>query len=695
MTKKTFLTFGCFGSVAVLLPLSGCVGSLPEAQRPNIVVILADDMGYSDIGCYGSEIQTPNLDGLAAKGLRWTQFYNNARSCPSRAALMTGLYPHQAGMGWMAAADMQRAPYQGYLNRNCVTIAEVLRESGYGTYMTGKWHLSTDRQNKGRNSEGWPCRRGFDHFYGIPTGATNYFQADALVQDNTPVKHGDGFYSTTAFADTAAAYITRHDFRKKPLFLYLAFNAPHWPLHARQEDIDKYQDTYKVGWDKIRSARFRKQRELGLFQDGVTMSPRDSAVAAWDSLKPEERQDFAQRMAIYAAQVDAMDQGIGHVIQALKDAGQFDNTVILFMSDNGACAEFQSSGKSKAPTGWEDTFESYRINWANVSSTPYREYKHWTHEGGIATPLIVSWPTGIPRKMNGLFVREYGYFTDIMATCSDLAGADYPTEYAGNAILPMEGVSLKPNFSGATTGRGMTFWEHEANIAVRDGKWKLVVKNQEGRPFSLADKLELYDMEQDPTELHNLASRDSVRVRRMFTAWTEWAERVGALPLSTESYGQRQQKFKRIINGEFEDNFGDWDLSSRKPAEVTFSIDENARLSGRKSALVDITAAGDKPADAMLRWIFPLEKAATIDVGFQYTCSEGNTVFLRIESLKDLGNKRLDKAIQLKPESGSYSFRNIRLPEKGRYQIAFYFGKSRPGKIWIDSVELKFNEHEQ
>ncbi|MCF0176034.1 MAG: arylsulfatase, partial [Bacteroidales bacterium] len=397
MNSKRKISY--FGAAALALPMAACAQK--GDPRPNIIVILTDDMGYSDLGCYGGEILTPNIDNLAENGLRWSQFYNNARSCPSRAVLMTGLYPHQAGMGWMACADLQVPSYQGYLNRNCVTIAEVLDEADYETYMVGKWHLCSERQCWGEVKETWPVGRGFQHYYGIPEGASHYFHAKMVIDEQRQPVTGDDFYITDALSDHAAQYVTEHDYSKKPLFMYLAYNAPHWPLHALQEDIDKFVDIYKAGWDNIRETRFAKQVAMGLFDESVQLSPRDVKVPAWDTLTPEQQEEFTMRMAIYAAQVHSIDRGVGKVVEALKANGQFDNTVIMLMDDNGACAEHISSGKSKEVTGKADTYESYRINWANVSSTPYREFKHYTNEGGIASPLIVSWPKGIDSSRNG------------------------------------------------------------------------------------------------------------------------------------------------------------------------------------------------------------------------------------------------------------------------------------------------------
>lgn len=678
------LNFIGLAGAAMALPLAaqGADKVKPKQDRPNIIVILTDDMGYSDIGCYGGEIMTPNIDGLAANGLRWSQFYNNARSCPSRAVLMTGLYPHQAGMGWMAAAGLETPEYQGYLNDNCVTIAEALGNGGYETYMVGKWHLCSDRQCNGNVTERWPMARGFQHYYGHPEGASHYFHANLVEGDKRLPTTGDGFYLTDAITDRAAEYISGHDYDEKPLFLYLAFNAPHWPLHALPEDIEKYKDTYKAGWDRLREERFARQKAMGLFNDSVELSPRDAKVPAWDDLSAEEQKDFAMRMAIYAAQIDAVDRGVGKVVKALKDRGEFDNTLIMFMDDNGACAEHISSGKSKIPTGKADTYESYRINWANLSSTPYREYKHYTNEGGIATPLIVSWPKGIDKKLNGTFVREYGYFADIMATCCDAGKVTYPKSYKGHYIIPCEGVSLVPNFSDKPTGRGMTFWEHEVNIAVRDGKWKLNIHHVEFEEIDLS-KLELYDMEKDPTELHNLASVYPERAESMMNAWQEWAARIHAYPLSTDGYGHRAQGYKRMINGEFDDNFGHWNLSGKN--NVTYEIDTKNVISGKKTAKVTVVKKGDKPAAAAMKWNFPSTGEMTGNVGFSYRTDKPCTVWFRLEKGNDPANKALNEEIKLDKE-GTVSF-PVTL-EKGPYNLCFYFGETNPGTIWIDNVRL-------
>lgn len=678
---------------AAVLPLTACqtaAGPKEKTPRPNIIVILTDDMGYSDLGCYGGEIETPHIDQLAANGLRWSQFYNNARSCPSRAVLMTGLYPHQAGMGWMACADEQTPAYHAGLNNHCVTIGEVLTDAGYETYMVGKWHLCSERQCDGEVLETWPVQRGFRHYYGIPEGASHYFHA-RMVSGETrlPVTTDeDHFYITDALADSAATFVRRHDYSEKPLFLYYAFNAPHWPLHAHPEDIQRYRERYEAGWDVLRQKRFEKQIALGLFPEGTELSPRDESVPAWDSLTDEQRHEFVNRMAIYAAQVDAIDQGVGKLVQALKDAGQFDNTVIMLMDDNGACAESLGNRHGDEIDGSAATYESYRKNWANLSSTPYREYKHYTNEGGIATPLIVSWPAGISKKDNGRFVREYGYFADIMATCVDLAGATYPETYKGESIHPLEGVSLVPNFKGRHVRRGLTFWEHEINIAVRDGKWKLNILNHETAEPDLT-RFELYDMEKDPTELHNLASEDPERAQALFDAWQKWAEKVGAYPLSNKGYGFRAQTSRRYINGDFNDNLGHWTRYSTGSADIAYSVDTTGVIDG-KSALIDIRKRGSKPGESALQWKFPARESTRMKVSFSYKSDKDSYVWVRVENQNNPARKSLDRKILLSKEGGRVDLGEFPILG-GPKQLCFYFGDTPEGKIWLDEIRMDLN----
>lgn len=523
----------------------------PTSSRPNIVLILADDMGYSDIGCYGSEIETPNLDRLAAGGLRWSQFYNAPRCCPSRASLMTGLYPHQAHMGMMTS-DYGRYPfpaYEGDLSKRSVTIAEALKASGYTTLMSGKWHLTPIAEASNAKVPGdksnWPLQRGFDRYYGIIAGAANYYDPATLTRDNDPIREpAADFYLTDGIADNAVAMLAEAGHEQKPFFLYAAFNAPHWPLQAPEAVVAKYRQRYAAGWDALREARHTRQLAMKLLDPRWTMTPRDARVPAWQ--RASYKQWEIERMAVYAAQVDLLDQGIGRIVKQVERMGQLDNTLILFMADNGGNYEemgripagasrpiyipqHTKGGEPVTPgndpsimPGPATTFQSYGGPWGNLSNTPFRMYKHFAHEGGISTPLVAHWPNGI--RARGAITHEIGHEIDIMATCLDICKAPYPARSkSGEAPPPLEGVSLRPVFSGAAaqTPR-MLFWEHEGNCAVRDGRWKLV--------SAFPNTWELYDMEADRTEMHNLADTNPQQVIRLATAYRAWAQRVGAQP---------------------------------------------------------------------------------------------------------------------------------------------------------------------
>jgi arylsulfatase len=548
--------------LVILLASLVSIATVHAAQRPNIIVILSDDVGYSDIGCYGGEIQTPSLDALAKNGLRFTQFYNTARCCPTRAALLTGLYPHQAGVGHMTS-DGGHEGYRGQLNRRCATIAEVLRPAGYSTYMAGKWHVVNNADMKLDGSKhNWPIQRGFDRFYGTITGAGNYFDPALLTRDNTnftafsdPEYRPARYYYTDALADQTVRFIREHHERtpQKPFFVYLAFTAGHWPLHALEEDIAKYRGKYDAGYEPVWRARLEKMKQLGLLDPKWQPAP---LKGDWASVSNKAWE--ARCMEVYAAQLDRMDQGIGRVVDELRRQGTLDNTLICYMQDNGGCAEGVGRGRQARPRkpveakpadyvftnhrtphtrdgrpyrvgpdampGPEDTYIAYGEAWANVSNTPFREYKHWTHEGGISTPLVVHWPKGIASSRRGKLEAQPGHLIDIMATCVDVAGAKYPRAVGTNSIRPMEGVSLAPAFRGKSLDRkNPIFWEHEANRAVRDGRWKLVAK--ENKPW------ELYDIQNDRTERHDLASAEPRRARELAGLWDDYAARANVLPL--------------------------------------------------------------------------------------------------------------------------------------------------------------------
>ncbi len=518
-------------------------------QRPNLLVILADDMGYSDIGCYGSEIRTPNLDRLARGGVRFSQMYNCARCCPTRASLLTGLYPHQTGVGFMVG-DQGHPGYRGRLNNHCATIAEALKPSGYRTFLSGKWHVGGHYQ--ANNPASWrpggsdfpiPVERGFDEHYGLLGGAGSYFHPPYTIHNREliqPDLERDGYYLTDDLSDQAVRMIGEARADHQPFFLYLAYTAPHWPLHAPAEDIERYRGRYRDGWDALRRTRHEKLKSLGILDSSWPTSPRDERAPAWEDVADKEWEDL--RMAVYAAQVDRMDQGIGRVLDELERTNALDNTLILFLSDNGGCAEFLAEDSDKpepmryniplpdgrpmrcgnspsiAP-GPEDTFASYDLPWANASNTPFRLYKHWVHEGGIATPLIVHWPDAAPA---GAIRHTPCHVIDIMATCLDAAGASYPTEFNGHAVTPLRGESLLPVLHRDRPRNQPIFFEHEGNCAVREGDWKLVRKHP--------GTWELYNMREDRTELHDLAAGEPERVRRLAALYDEYARTSQVLP---------------------------------------------------------------------------------------------------------------------------------------------------------------------
>lgn len=560
-----------------------CLGAVQAAEKPNIIYIMSDDMGFSDIGCYGSEIDTPHLDTLAANGVRFTQFYNTARCCPTRACLLTGLYPHQAGVGHMME-DRGYDGYRGDLNRNCVTIPEALKSAGYKSYISGKWHVTkVVRPKTEEDKHNWPLQRGFDRFYGTIHGAGSFFDPNTLTRDNTyispfadPEYATDEYYYTDAISDHAVRFIREHhgEAGDKPFFMYVAYTAAHWPMHALEKDLKKYKGKYDGGYQATRTQRYRRMLELGLVseQDSVNWSLPDD----W---KEKEYWDWDKRnMEVYAAMIDNMDQGIGRIIGALKETGQFDNTLICFFQDNGGCAEGYGRGGVGQPraelpplkplaadylqpdmqprqtrdgfpvrtgkgamAGPADTYIGYGRGWATVSNTPFREYKHWVHEGGISTPLIVHWPQVVKRR--GELETTPGHLIDLMATAVDVSGATYPVTYHNDQkIKPMEGKSLLPAFLGKEVEREAIYWEHEGNRAVRVGDYKLVAKGAKGA-------WELYHIAQDRSEQQDLSQQQPERVKRMAAMWLAYAERANVLPLNPRrnqqkvNFNKKQKKF--------------------------------------------------------------------------------------------------------------------------------------------------------
>lgn len=546
-TRREFLRTTLAGSAAILMPAR----LLAENQRrPSIVLIMADDMGFSDLGCYGGEIETPNLDRLAAGGLRFTQFYNCARCCPTRAGLLTGQYPHQVGL-----AQNGRS-----LTRNGMTIAEAVKQAGYQAAMVGKWHLSYTPVLEDRNLhqkwldhqydpgrpfaplDTYPVSRGFDRHYGIIWGVIDFFDPFSLVEGIEPVKTvPEDYYFTDAITDKAVQYVRDMADSDKPFFLYVAHAAPHWPLHARPEDIAKYKDTYAGGWEKLRRARFERQVKMGLFDPADTPLPDvQDRGREWEELSDEDKAFEARKMAVHAAMVDRLDQSVGRLLDTLEATGRLDDTLILFLSDNGASPEvpgrpgYDRTGETRDgrkvkyrdipldELGSELSYTGIGGPWASAVNTPFRYWKKESFEGGCHTPLIAHWPKGLRTKA-GSVTREVGHVMDIMPTCLELAGVPYPDAFNGHKLTPVEGRSLLPLLQGkGRSGHDALFFEHVGGRAVRMGDWKLVAYSR------TPEQWELYNLVEDQTETRNVAREHPDRVRAMASAWRAWAERVGA-----------------------------------------------------------------------------------------------------------------------------------------------------------------------
>ncbi|MDE0809983.1 MAG: arylsulfatase [Alphaproteobacteria bacterium] len=526
MMRIQFLTFLLFLAAA---------SPAWSAERPNILYILADDLGFSDLGCFGGEINTPVLDSLAEDGVRLTQFYNTGRCCPSRAALLSGQYPHRVGLGHMTTNDLGRPGYRGVISDEAQTIAQALAPVGYRSFISGKWHLGTPD----------PTKNGFEEFYGTLVSAKRFFDPDHLVRfpDGRKAReYPEGeFYATDAVTDHALDFLKlARETPDQPWFLYLAYNAPHFPLHAPKEEIAKYADRYHGGWDQLREERLERMKQQGIVPDSTLLSPRSTwrnygetktgTNPAWDTLPEDRRLDLARRMAIYAAMIDRLDQQIGRVVEDLRAAGELDNTLLVFTSDNGACFEWDPfgfdivssnqnilhTGEMINQMGIPGTFHSVGSGWANAGNTPWRMYKHFNHEGGIASPGIVHWPAGLKAKP-GSINHEPAHIIDLLPTAVAVADATYQ----GKLSLP--GVDLIDQINKGTAEERILFFEHQGNRAVRQGKWKLVALDDQ--PW------ELYDFSVDRTEMNDLAEKFPDRVKSMNAAWEKWGAENQVTPL--------------------------------------------------------------------------------------------------------------------------------------------------------------------
>jgi len=532
---------------------------MASGLRPHVVLVVADDMGYSDLGCYGGEVATPTLDRLGRAGVRLSRFYSTARCSPSRASLLTGLHPHQTGLGILTNDDRPQG-YPGSLNRRCVTLAEMLRQAGYATCLSGKWHLASEVWTP---SDAWPTRRGFDRFFGTLSGCGSFYRPTTLMrmEDNAEREAAaPGFFYTDAITREAEAFVRAQGSREpgRPFFLYTAYTAPHWPLHALPDDIARYRGVFDAGWDELRETRLRRLVAEGIMPAGTTLSDRDPGQPAWGDA-PHPAWQLA-RMQAYAAQIDRMDRGIGRIVAALAETGALENTLFLFLSDNGASAEPLPIGDGESfrrrrgivpPATWsgaplrignspdiepgpEDTYASYGRAWANLSNTPFRFYKRWVHEGGISTPLIVHWPAG---GLGPRIVDDAFQLTDVVPTVLEATGAEYPALYASHDPLPLEGRSMLPALRGERVEPGTLYWEHIGNTAIRRGRFKLV--REHGQPW------ELYDIDTDRAELANVAASHPDVVAELATAWQAWANRVGVIP-----WGRVQEIYRREGKGD-------------------------------------------------------------------------------------------------------------------------------------------------
>ncbi len=546
MNRREFLKRSGF---AAGLVLAGCAGpqfSKMAPGRPNIIVVLADDMGFSDLNCYGGEIDTPNINSLAKNGVRFTQFYNAARCCPTRASLLTGLYPHKTGVGYMTESDYGYPGYRAELNNNCVTIAEALKLGGYRTYMAGKWHVCKDFAAVGPKHN-WPMQRGFEKFFGTLIAAGSQWDPITLVEGNDFITPSGDFFYTEEISNKAIEYIDRHN-SDKPFFLYIAHTAPHWPLHARSEMIAKYRGRFSEGWDKLRENRLERQKKMGIVPESVKLSPRDEVIPAWDGV--EHKQWQQSRMEAYAAMVEHIDEGMGKLVKKLEEKDQLDNTLIFFLSDNGGDSLEHLDGMIGS-TGYpwaymryvplytrdgrpiiagdypgvelgpDDTYGGYGINWASVSNSPFQKYKKYAHEGGISTPLIVHWPDKIKEK--NVLRHQCGHVVDIMATCLDAAGVEYPKSYKGNEITPLDGKSLLAVCENDTQIHSVLCWEHDGHRGVRKGKWKIAAVS--------GGAWQLYDMSTDRTETTDLAEKYPEITAELEGLYNKWADECGVIPV--------------------------------------------------------------------------------------------------------------------------------------------------------------------
>lgn len=570
MNRRVFLKTVGLGvaSLAAQRAVFAAASGEDKRTRPNIVILFVDDMGYSDVGCFGGEIDTPNLDRLAANGVRFTQFYNTARCCPSRASLLTGLYPHQAGIGMMVYSNYGKG-YTGNLNDKCVTFGEVLKSAGYQTMLVGKWHAGHEPHSR-------PEVRGFDRFTGVYPHIDSYWKvlrACDIYRDRklfipagenpvNPYNPIQEFYTTDFFTDTALDYIEKaSEDKSKPFLLHVCYNVPHFPLEAPDDLIEKYRTRYMAGWDKLRAEKLEQMKNMGIVGEAQKL-PRVKGfvnrkipgftqvgvetdyLPRWDSLSEKDRQQLDFRRAIYAAQIDRFDQNVGRIVKHLRKRGILDNTLILFFSDNGCSGELDNFGMNwgkytignyrewRKAGGWSI---SQGQCWASYSNAPLRKYKKFVHEGGIASPFIAHWPAGI-KKRGQTCDKQMFHIIDVMPTLCELAGAKYPDTYKGRNIVPAQGISMVPFITGADvkTEPRTLYWQHESHAAIREGDWKLVTSNDRSE-----NAWEFYNLAEDRSESQDLGQQHPEIVQRLRKKWLQWAKEANVLPYP-EKRGKRE-----------------------------------------------------------------------------------------------------------------------------------------------------------
>lgn len=536
-------------------------------KKPNIILILADDLGYSDLGIYGSEIHTPNLDQLASDGIRFRQFYNNSISAPTRASILTGQYPHKAGVGYFSN-NLGLPAYQGYLNQSSLTLGEVLQTAGYRTLLSGKWHVAGKKDGKDVSR---PWQRGFDESFNADNGS--YFDQGDYIPKSSKASNREfqrkgvyylngkpyslkpgSYYVTDLVTDKALSFLREKS--DKPFFLYLAYTAPHWPLHAKPEDIAKYKGKYDEGWDELRKQRFERLKKSGLIPDSFKISNKDKDIYDWKRLSYDRKKLWAKKMEVFAAMVDCLDQNVGRILNELKKRHIDDNTLVIFISDNGAPAEnletwFGGAIRNSGPVGSIGSFESQSKNWSYVSNTPFRAFKDYVYEGGISSPFIARFPSRIKR---GTIVDGTGHIIDLAPTFYELAGAVYPTPYNNIKTNPLAGKSLLPVLFGKeqqVKRNAPLFWERAGNRAIRDGKWKL----ESHYPNY---QWELYNIEEDRGETKNVAAEHHDIVSQLSTKYFHWADSTGVVDFSKLEKKEpvmmkkfRESKIQHIPNSRF------------------------------------------------------------------------------------------------------------------------------------------------